>query len=145
MLSSATVLEFNRAYLFLTALVVDDRRDSLAAPSYFQLPSVFLLDLLENGTHKIASAKNALVRLVFFFRSPPCGQDLRPAALASDQSASGKLRLVPHSQPFRNELVICLSGGFIARSELVQDISRVHPVMTCFAHDGPVAAPRVVV
>ena len=105
----ASPLNLRDAYLLLLTFFFDDLVDGFSGASVLELPYLAVVCFPENALDKVAAAQDALVRF-FFLPSPSHGDDLGPSPMASDESATGKLRDMPLLEPLSHEPPICIAG-----------------------------------
>jgi len=140
----AAPFQFHGAYTLLSTFFSDELFDGLAGSFSLKLPQVAVLRFFQDVIDKIASAQNAFIKL-FLLSSPPHGQHLGPAALASDQSAAGQSPVLSLADSFSHELAIFTEGFPAGVAELDQNVLSIHPGALCLADDASVSAPGVMI
>lgn len=87
----ASSFEFIRIYVLFFAFLFDDPRKCPTASLMFQLVNSFFFSIFQDVIDEITASEYAFVK--FFFESAsPSRKNLRPAALASNEPATGKFR-----------------------------------------------------
>lgn len=124
------------------ALLFDDLLESSSRPGVLELPQVPFFRFFQDLVDEFASSQDSLIK--FFFLPPPShGEDLRPAALASDEASAGQFFDVSLPDSLPHEPAVSVDGLPAGVPELRQYAVRIHPSRSCLADDDPVPAPGV--